>query len=95
MKPFIRRTALFGLILAPLQLSAQSAPEFARLIPDAGAVDGLQRIEWQATYAAAGIPITMHSLNRELFFDALVRQGLGANGRGTHTMAEVEEAVQR
>jgi len=30
------------------------------------------------TFAAAGIPITVHALNRDFFFDALSRQGVGA-----------------
>ncbi len=30
------------------------------------------------TFAAAGIPITVHALNRDYFFDALSRQGVGA-----------------
>ncbi len=45
-----------------------------------------------ATYAAAGIPITMHSRNRELFFDAFVRQGLGVpdiRGVGEETHLEI------
>ena len=42
------------------------------------------------TYAAAGIPITMHSLNRELFFDAFVRQGLDPEINGVGAEAHLE-----
>jgi glyoxylase-like metal-dependent hydrolase (beta-lactamase superfamily II) len=44
-----------------------------------------------ATYVAAGIPITMHVQNRQLFFDAFVRRGLGTpdiRGVGEETHLE-------
>ena len=42
------------------------------------------------TYAAAGVPITMHSLNRELFFNAFVRQGLDPEINGVGAEAHLE-----
>ena len=45
-----------------------------------------------ATYAAAGIPITMHSLNRDFFVDAFVQQGIANSdirGVGDKTHIEV------
>ena len=42
------------------------------------------------TDAVAGVPITMHSLNRELFFDAFVRQGLDPEINGVGAEAHLE-----
>jgi len=43
-----------------------------------------------ATYAAAGVPITMHSLNRQFFLDALVQQGIvDANIEGVTNDAQL------
>ena len=45
-----------------------------------------------ATYAASDIPITMHSLNREFFFDAFVQQGIAnpdIRGVGDKTNIEI------
>ena len=43
-----------------------------------------------ATYAAAGVPITMHSLNQQFFLDALVQQGIAdASVAGVNSGAQL------
>ena len=49
MKPLIFWIPVLTFGLGSMQVGAQPAREFARLLPEAGAVDRLQRLEWQAT----------------------------------------------
>ena len=49
MKSLMRWIFLSLLGVGSMQISAQPAPDFARLILDANAVESLERLEWQAT----------------------------------------------